>query len=146
MRTEYIVGRNAFFTGMADFCPSENDRIILVDDASECGIPFKTHSEMRLKGNCYFFYKRLPKGEMIDNWSASRDSMVVGDFLVPAVARGLGLTTEDLRRLEDVMALLYDRHKYEEVIFHAYLENNDFVLTDEQRQEAFESYNKYRIK
>ena len=146
MRTEYIVGSNAFFTGMTGFCPSDNDRLILVDDASECGIPFKTHSEMRLKGNCYFFYKRLPKDEMIDNCIASKDPMVVGKFLVPAVARDLGLTTEDLRRLEDVMLLLDDRHKYEEVIFRAYLENNDFVLTDEQRQEAFESYNKYRIK
>ena len=146
MRTEYIVGSNAFFTGMAGFSPSDNDRLILVDDASECGIPFKTHSEMRLKGNCYFFYKRLSKDEMIDNCIASKDPMVVGKFLVPAVARDLGLTTEDLRRLEDVMPLLDDRHKYEEVIFRAYLENNDFVLTDEQRQEAFESYSKYRIK
>ena len=146
MRTEYVAGSNAFFTGMAGFSPSDNDRLILVDDVSECGIPFKTHSEMRLKGNCYFFYKRLPKGEMIDNCIASKDPMVVGKFLVPAVARDLGLTTEDLRRLEDVMPLLDDRHKYEEVIFRAYLENNDFVLTDEQRQEAFESYSKYRIK
>ena len=146
MRTEYIVGSNAFFTRMAGFCPSDNDRLILVDDASECGIPFKTHSEMRLKGNCYFFYKRLPKDEMIDNCIASKDPMVVGKFLVPAVARDLGLTAEDLRRLEDVMPLLDDRHKYEEVIFRAYLENNDFVLTDEQRQEAFETYSKYRIK
>ena len=131
---------------MAGFSPSDNDRLILVDDVSECGIPFKTHSEMRLKGNCYFFYKRLPKDEMIDNCIASKDPMVVGKCLVPAVARDLGLTTEDLRRLEDVMPLLDDRHKYEEVIFRAYLENNDFVLTDEQRQEAFESYSKYRIK
>ena len=146
MRAEYIVGSNAFFTGMAGFSPSDNDRLILVDDTSECGIPFKTHSEMRLKGNCYFFYKRLPKDEMIDNCIASKDPMVVGKFLVPAVARDLGLTAEDLRRLEDVIPLLADRHKYEEVIFRAYLENNDFALTDEQRQEAFESYSKYRIK
>ena len=83
---------------------------------------------------------------MIDNCIASKDPMVVGKFLVPAVARDLGLTTEDLRRLEDVMPLLDDRHKYEEVIFRAYLENNDFVLTDEQRQEAYRTYNKYRIK
>ena len=146
MRTEYIVGSNAFFTGMAGFSPSDNDRLILVDDASECGIPFKTHSEMRLKGNCYFFYKRLPKDEMIDNCIASKDPMVVGKFLVPAVARDLGLTIEDLRRLDGAMLLLDDRHKYEEVIFRAYLENNDFVLTDEQRQEAYRTYNKYRIK
>ena len=146
MRTEYIVGSNAFFTGMVSFSPNDNDRLILVDDASECGIPFKTHSEMRLKGNCYFFYKRLPKDEMIDNCIASKDPMVVGKFLVPAVARDLGLTIEDLRRLDGVMLLLDDRHKYEEVIFRAYLENNDFVLTDEQRQEAFETYSKYRIK
>ena len=145
MRTEYIVGSNAFFTGMDGFSPKDNDRLILVDNTSECGIPFKTHSELRLKGNCYFFYKRLPKDEMIDNCINSKDPMVIGKFLVPTVIKDLKLTIDDLKRLECVVPLLDDRHKYEEVIFYAYLKNNDFILTDHQRQEAFDIYNKYRI-
>ena len=55
MKTEYIVGSNAFFAGMDGFVPKDNDRLILVDDASECGLPITAHPEMRLKGNCYFF-------------------------------------------------------------------------------------------
>lgn len=144
MKTEYIVGSNVFFAGMDGFSPKDNDRLILVDDTSECGIPFNTHSEMRLKGNCYFFYRRLPKDEMVDNCIKSKDPIVVGKFLVPSVARDLGLTIDDLRRLKDTVLSLDKAHTYEKVIFHAYLENNDFVLTDEQRKEAFRIYNNSR--
>ena len=56
------------------------------------------------------------------------------------------LSIDDLKRLKPIIAKLDDKHKYEEVIYNAYLENNDFVLTDEQRQEAYRVYNKYRIK
>ena len=146
MRTEYIVGSEAFFTGMDDFNPKDNDHLILVDDVSDCGIPIITHSEMRLKGNCYFFYKRLPKEEMIDNCIKSKDPIVVGKFLVPDVIRDLNLTIDDLKRLKPIISKLDDKHKYEEVIFNAYLENNDFILTNEQRQKALRIYNKYRIK
>ena len=144
MKTEYIVGSNAFFAGMEGFSPKDNDCLILVDDASECGIPITTHSEMRLKGNCYFFYKRLPKDEMIDNCIKSKDSIVVGKFLVPSVARDLGLTINDLRRLEDTVMSLDEAHTYEKIIFRAYLENKDFVLTEEQRREAFNTYSNNR--
>ena len=144
MKTEYIVGSNAFFAGMDGFSPKDNDRLILVNDASECGLPIITHSEMRLKGNCYFFYKRLPKDEMIDNCIKSQDPIVVGKFLVPSVARNLGLTIDDLRRLEGTVTSLDEAHTYEKVIFHAYLENKDFVLTEEQRMEAFNTYNNNR--
>ena len=113
MKTEYIVGSNAFFAGMEGFSPKDNDRLILVDDASECGLPIITHSEMRLKGNCYFFYKRLPKDEMINNCIKSKDPIVVGKFLVPSVARDLGLTIDDLRRLEDTVSSLDEAHTYE---------------------------------
>ena len=144
MKTEHIVGSNAFFVGMDGFSPKDNDRLILVDDASECGIPFSTHSEMRLKGNCYFFYRRLPKDEMIDNCIKSKDSIVVGKFLVPSVVRDLGLTIDDLRRLENTVSSLDEAHTYEKVIFRSYLENGDFILTDKQREEAFRIYNNSR--
>ncbi len=144
MKMEYIVGSNAFFAGMDGFVPKDNDRLILVDDASECGLPITTHSEMRLKGNCYFFYKRLSKDKMIDNCIKSKDPIVVGKFLVPSVARDLGLTIDDMRRLEDIVSSLDEAHKYEEVIFRAYLENNDFVLTEEQRRKAFNIYSNNR--
>ena len=144
MKTEYIVGSNAFFAGMDGFVPKDNDRLILVDDASECGLPITTHSEMRLKGNCYFFYKRLSKDKMIDNCIKSKDPIVVGKFLVPSVARDLGLTIDDLKRLEDTVSSLDEAHTYEKVIFCSYLENNDFALTEEQRRKAFNIYSNNR--
>ena len=144
MKTEYIVGSNAFFAGMDGFVPKDNDRLILVDDASDCGLPITTHSEMRLKGNCYFFYKRLSKDKMIDNCIKSKDPIVVGKFLVPSVVRDLGLTIDDLGRLEDTVSSLDEAHTYEKVIFRAYLKNKDFTLTNEQREEACRIYNNSR--
>ena len=38
-----------------------------------------------------------------------------------------------------------DKHKYEKLIYDAYLKNNDFVLTDEQRIDAFNEYKKERL-
>ena len=81
---------------------------------------------------------------MIDNCIKSKDPIVVGKFLVPSVARDLGLTIDDLRRLEDTVSSLDEAHTYEKIIFHAYLENNDFILTDVQREEAFRIYNNSR--
>ena len=81
---------------------------------------------------------------MIDNCIKSKDPIVVGKFLVPSVARDLGLTIDDLRRLEDTVSSLDELHTYEKIIFHAYLENNDFVLTEDQRVEAFNTYSNNR--
>ena len=81
---------------------------------------------------------------MINNCIKSKDPIVVGKFLVPSIARDLGLTIDDLRRLEDTVTSLDEAHRYEGVIFHAYLENNDFILTDEQRREAFNTYSNNR--
>ena len=66
--------------------------------------------------------------------------MVIGKFLVPEFCAEIGFTIEDLPRLEPLLAKLDEKHKYEEIIYNAYIENNAFVLTDEQRAAAYESY------
>ncbi len=58
--------------------------------------------------------------------------MEIGKFLVPEFIKEFNLSIDDLKKLEPIVAKLDDKHKYEEVIFRSYLENNDFILTDEQ--------------
>lgn len=60
--------------------------------------------------------------------------MQVGKFLVPAVATELKLTIQDLKKLKPLITKLDVEHIYEEAIYEAYIENNGFFLTDEQRR------------
>ena len=84
------------------------------------------------------------KDTYIEHALMSHVGMVLGKFLVPEVCKELGVTIEDLPKLEPLLARLDDRHKYEEIIFRSYLENGSFTLTDEQRLTAYESYKQSR--
>ena len=86
----------------------------------------------------------MPINELIDITLFRNFPMEIGKFLVPEFIKEFKLSIDDLKKLEPIVAKLDDKHKYEEVIFRSYLENNDFVLTDEQREEAFRIYNNSR--
>lgn len=66
--------------------------------------------------------------------------MKAGKFLVPEFANYIGLTIDDLKILEPMFRNMDEKHKYEEVIYDAYVSNNAFILTNEQRKKAFEIY------
>ena len=70
--------------------------------------------------------------------------MEIGKFLVPEFNKEIGFTIEHLKQLEPLVNKLNDDHKYEKIIYDAYLSNNDFYLTDEQLQDAYNEYLKYR--
>ena len=86
----------------------------------------------------------MPIDELIDVTLFRNFPMEIGKFLVPEFIKEFKLSIDDLKRLEPIISKLDDKHKYEEVIFRSYLENNDFILTDEQREEAFRIYNNSR--
>ena len=70
--------------------------------------------------------------------------MVIGKFLVPEFCAEIGFTIDDLPLLQDIVNNLDENHKYEEIIFKAYLTNRDFSLTQEQRDEAYRCYKQSR--
>lgn len=70
--------------------------------------------------------------------------MCLGKFLIPEFNEKFGITIEDLKGLSSLLDRLDDKHLYEKIIYDAYIENNDFSLTDEQRQNAYNEYKKYR--
>ena len=86
----------------------------------------------------------MPINELIDITLSRNFPMEIGKFLVPEFIKEFKLSIDDLKRLKPIITKLDDKHKYEEVIYNAYIENNDFILTDKQRQNAFETYTMYR--
>ena len=88
--------------------------------------------------------KHDSKEDYIDWALKSNIGMVIGKFLVPEFCTEIGFTIEDLPRLAPLLDRLDDGHKYEEIIYHSYLENGSFTLTDEQRDRAYQSYKESR--
>ena len=137
-----LVGSNVFFKDIEGFTSKDIDILEFVDDPTD----FKNVRQFKFPNKCVFQWRKMPIDELIDITLFRNFPMEIGTFLVPEFIKEFKLSIDDLKRLEPLIAKLDDKHKYEEVIYNAYLENNDFVLTDEQRQEAYRVYNKYRTK
>lgn len=136
----YLVGSRAFFEGYADFSPKDKDFLIL--DENPKG--YKIFRQTSLNGKCLFEWKKFSPNKFIEIHKNNGTGMLIGKFLVPEVCKDIGFTIEHLKKLEPLLKKLDDKHKYESVIFYAYLENGDFVLTQEQRDEAYRVYKEAR--
>ena len=137
-----LVGSNVFFKDIEGFTSKDIDILEFVDNPTD----FKNVRQFKFPHKCVFQWRKMPVNELIDITLFRDFPMEIGKFLVPEFIKEFKLSIDDLKRLKPIISKLDDKHKYEEVIYNAYLENNDFVLTDEQRQEAYRVYNKYRIK
>jgi hypothetical protein len=87
-----------------------------------------------------FLCQKRPKDVKIKETLESNVPMRAGKFLVPEYNKYLGLAIDDLKRLNPLFDAMGDKHSYEKIIYDAYIKNNDFILTDKQRQEAYEEY------
>ena len=97
----------------------------------------------RDKSRCVFKWRKMTPDEFVEYTLNSKLPMEIGKFLVPEIAEFLGFTIEHLKQLAPVVDRLDEKHKYERVIYNAYLENGAFYLTNEQRNEAYEEYMKH---
>lgn len=84
----------------------------------------------------------LPKKIYID--LALQNPLKIGKFLVPEFNEYINFTINDLKVFEDSIDKLDDRHKYQKIIYDAYIENNSFTITDQQIEKAYQEYKKYR--
>ena len=82
--------------------------------------------------------------EYVDYILSHDNAMQIGKFLNREVSEYLGFTIEDLKKLQPILSKLKDKHKYEAIILNAYIENNDFYMTDMQLNEAYKEYLKYK--
>lgn len=135
-----LVGSTYFFKDIKDFKSEDIDRVLIVDNPKGFNYVRQTSGQ----GTCLFEWKRMTPEEYIAYSLNSKLAMSVGKFLVPEFCKEIGFTIEHLKKLEPVFNRMDSKHKYEQIIFNAYLQNNDFILTDEQRDEAYKSYKKAR--
>ena len=131
-----LIGSKYFFNKYPDFVGTDTDELKIVDTTE-----FKQMRQITGQGKCLFLMKRHGSKQDYIDWALkSKIGMVVGKFLVPEFCKEIGFTVTDLPKLQPLIEKLDDKHKYDEIIFYSYLENGDFVLTDEQRDRAYLSY------
>lgn len=141
MEDKYIlVGSTAFFKDYSDFKSKDVDYVRLTDNPKG----FKVVRQISGSGSCLFEMKRMTAQEYIDYALSHGAAMQVGKFLVPEFINEIGLTIEQLKQLSPLIDNLEVKHKYESLIYNDYIENNAFILTDEQLLNAYNSYKEAR--
>lgn len=139
---KFQIGSKIFFSCYDDFVPHDDDLLIL--QKPEDNPSYKQYAYMSMAGNCINFWVERPLDEFIQIHLDYNNYILFGKFIVPEFARYIGMTIADLKKLEPLVKKLDKKHKYQEIIYNAYIENNDFVLTDEQRLKAYQSYRQSR--
>lgn len=136
-----IIGSTYFFKDIEGFKSKDLDTLEIIENPKE----FKYSYQLTGRGRCIFKWKKMTPKEFIQVSLSRNCPMELGKFLVPEFCKEIGFTINDLKQLQILRDTLDNKHKYEAIIFDAYIENNDFYLTDEQLSCAYEEYKKYRI-
>ena len=134
-----LIGSTYFFKSYQDFKSHDVDYIDIIDTND-----FAEKRTIRGQGQDYILLKKKPKQQLIADALKSELAMVVGKFLIPEFNKRIGFTIEDLPQLQPLIDRLDKKHLYEKIIYEAYLANGDFILTQEQRDAAYESYKETR--
>lgn len=96
------------------------------------------------KKRCLFKWRKMTPEEFIAYTLTSKLPMELGKFLVPEVAEYLGFTIDHLKQLKPVAERLDPKHRYEKIIYDAYIQNNGWTLTEDQRHQAYLEYAAHR--
>lgn len=141
MSNEILTGSQVWFQNIPDFYPSDIDYIRLIDNPQGFQYVRQTHRNSQ----CIFEWKRMTPQEYIDYALQRGPAMQIGKFLTPEFVNEINFTIEHLKQLQPLVDRLDTRHQYQKIIYDSYIQNNDFVLTDEQLYKAYESYKQSRI-
>ena len=134
-----LMGSRYFFQDYEGYTSHDIDKIEIVDNNE-----FKNVRIIRGQGKDYFYFQKRSKEQWILDTLAAELPMAVGKFLIPEFNAQIGFTIEDLPRLKPQFDRLDEKHTYEQIIYDAYIANGDFVLTQEQRDAAYEEYKRTR--
>lgn len=137
-KAKFLIGSKVFFNNYSDFKSKDEDYLYIMDnwDVKSNILNFRKDGVDR------FFIKDTNKQDMINDVLHSDVPMRAGKFLVPSFVEYIGATVEDIKQLAPVFEKVDEKHTYEKVIYDAYITNDGFVLTDEQRNAAYEEYKK----
>lgn len=139
------VGSNAFFKEYTDFVPHDNDKLFVIDK------PVFGNRTMliRTKDTDKFILcinKHITKQILIEN---TKDYYQACKFITPEFIDyinelGLNFTIEDLKEIRHFFDDVKDKHLYTQYICDMYIKNYGFFLTEEQLNEAYKIYKKFR--
>lgn len=135
-----LVGSNVFFKDIEGFTSKDTDILEFVDNPTD----FKNVRQFKFPDKCVFQWRKMPIDEFIAMTLSRNFPMEIGKFLVPEFIELFNLSISDLKKLQPLVDMLDDKHKYEEVIYNSYVENNNFYLTGKQLKNAYDVYKKYR--
>lgn len=135
-----IIGSTYFFKDKKDFVSKDLDILELVKRPKE----FKYSYQLTGQGKCLFKWKKMSPSKFIEITLSRNLPMELGKFLVKEFCEEINFTIEDLKKLKILRDNLDDKHKYEAIIYDAYIKNNDFYLTTRQLNKAYKEYKKYR--
>ena len=140
---KYIkVGSSYFFNTYEDYVPSDLDYLCIVDDSK---IPHNTNMlNMNLGKKHLILCRNLDKTGFINDLIDAGSKMRGGQFLIPEFNEYINFTIDDLKSICYIFNEMDSKHSYEKIIADAYIENNGFFLTDEQRDMAYKEYKKTR--
>lgn len=138
MEKKITIGSRAFFDGMPDFRPKDTDTLILTDSPKG----FTNYRQSSMSGRCVMEWAVKRKADFIAYALRENASgLEFGKFIVPEVIEELGLTLDDLKTLyAHYEGRIDKKHRYQHAIYNAYVANNVFTLTDEQRAIAYKAY------
>ncbi len=137
-----LMGSRYFFANYPDFDSKDIDEIEIVETDK-----FKYIRHLTGQGKCSFQLRKLSCAQdYIDYALTTHLGMVVGKFLIPEFVHEIGMSIKDLPQLQPLIDNLDPKHLYEKIIFDSYIENGDFILTDKQRELAYQSYKESRGK
>lgn len=135
-----LMGSTYFFSQYPDFESKDIDEIEIVETTK-----FNYMSHLIGNNKCSFLIKKQPTTQKyIDDALKCHLGMTVGKFLIPEFASAIELNIEDLPQLQPLIDRLDEKHQYEKIIYNSYIANNDFILTDVQRDIAYKLYKESR--
>lgn len=141
-KIKFNMGSSFFFGGMEGYIVKDTDELCIMEGYSD---KIKSNVlNMKLDGKDVFFYRDMDKEGFIKDTIDCKVPMRVGKFLIPDFCKYIDFKIEDYERLKDVFDALDDKHRYEIMIRDFYIENKDFILTDEQRKLVYEEYKRER--
>lgn len=134
------MGSQYFFSSYEDFKSKDIDEIEIIETNT-----FKYQRQLTGQGKCLFQLNKQPSKQDYINWALQSNlGMVIGKFLIPEFCNLINFSINDLIQLQPLIDKLDEKHLYEKIIYDSYIKNNAFILTPEQRQQAYNSYKESR--
>jgi hypothetical protein len=137
-----LVGSRYFFTGIEGFTPHDYDFIKIVDKIK---IEGKQYIHTHIFGVCVNNIERMNVEELIKYSKNNNNPFIVVSLLIPELCEEIGCNFFNYHKLIlPLLKKLPKRYSYYIVIYNSYLKNGKMKLTNEQRQQAYLQYIKYR--